>query len=383
MRQPARAMLGVLGVAAVGALLFDMLLLSQGLVISMRDLLDRTGFEIRVESTDQLPGLGPPLDDAAAIAAEIAVLGSVRSAITIRMEVGTLEQPGERRVSGSLIGVGGGPAHPWIVIQGRDLEGDRELVISRYTASRMNVEPGDSIVVRGSCQDGNDVPPPVTFVVAGVAEFPLDSEASATAATTAAGLADACSTDDMERADFIVVTSTGDVAAAAADISAILPDLRTMTNEQAVGRFQQGGFTYFSQISAVLSAVTVSFALLLITVLLTVSVNQRLGELAALRAIGFTRGRLVRDVLAESALLVSIGGALSLPLGSIMASWLDGILKDIPGLPVNLHFFVFEPQALWVHGALLTATALLAALYPMCIVARLPIAATLRNEVIT
>jgi len=38
-RQPARASLGVLGVAAVGALLFDMLLLSQGLVISMRGLL--------------------------------------------------------------------------------------------------------------------------------------------------------------------------------------------------------------------------------------------------------------------------------------------------------------------------------------------------------
>src|SRR5206468_3519690 len=47
-RQPARASLGVLGVAAVGALLFDMLLLSQGLVISMRGLLERTGFDLRV-----------------------------------------------------------------------------------------------------------------------------------------------------------------------------------------------------------------------------------------------------------------------------------------------------------------------------------------------
>ena len=36
-RQPARAALGVLGVAAVGALLFDMLMLSNGLVLSMRN----------------------------------------------------------------------------------------------------------------------------------------------------------------------------------------------------------------------------------------------------------------------------------------------------------------------------------------------------------
>ncbi len=36
-RQPARAALGILGVAAVGALLFDMLLLSRGLIVSMQD----------------------------------------------------------------------------------------------------------------------------------------------------------------------------------------------------------------------------------------------------------------------------------------------------------------------------------------------------------
>ena len=32
-RQPGRAALGILGIAAVGALLFDMLLLSRGLVV--------------------------------------------------------------------------------------------------------------------------------------------------------------------------------------------------------------------------------------------------------------------------------------------------------------------------------------------------------------
>ena len=55
----------------------------------------------------------------------------------------------------------------------------------------------------------------------------------------------------------------------------------------------------------------------------------------------------------------------------------------MPGIPLQLHFFVFEPRAVVVHIALLTATAILAALYPMRIVARLPIAATLRNEVIS
>ena len=37
LHQPARSALGVLGVAVVGALLFDMLLLSRGLVVSLAD----------------------------------------------------------------------------------------------------------------------------------------------------------------------------------------------------------------------------------------------------------------------------------------------------------------------------------------------------------
>jgi putative ABC transport system permease protein len=239
------------------------------------------------------------------------------------------------------------------------------------------------VVVRASCSRGANAPPPLTFLVTGIAAFPFESPATAGAATSADSLADACGARDDSRANVIVATSTGNAAAAAAEISARRPDLHAVTNDQAVDQLQQGGFTYFRQISAVLTTVTIAFAMLLITVLLTVSVNQRLGEVAALRALGFSRRRVVLDVLCESALIVSIGGALSLPLGLLLAGYLDQILKRMPGIPTDLHFFVFEPRALAVHAALLAATALLAALYPMRIVARLPIAGTLRNEVIS
>jgi putative ABC transport system permease protein len=157
---------------------------------------------------------------------------------------------------------------------------------------------------------------------------------------------------------------------------------RARANEDLLGVLQENGFSYFRQISTVLTTVTLAFALLLITVLLTVSVNQRLGEIAALRALGFSRRRVVADVLSESALIVGAGGALSLPLGLLLAQGLDRILTSMPGLPADLHFFVFEPRALLTHVALLVVTAVAAALYPMRIVARLPIAATLRDEVI-
>jgi len=117
-------------------------------------------------------------------------------------------------------------------------------------------------------------------------------------------------------------------------------------------------------------------------VLLTVSVNQRLAEIAALRALGFSRRRAAADVLVQGVMVVGVGGVLALPLGAALSVWLDRILKQMPGIPAAMHFFVFEPRALGVHAALLAATALLASAYPMWLVARLPIAATLRNEVV-
>jgi ABC-type lipoprotein release transport system permease subunit len=67
----------------------------------------------------------------------------------------------------------------------------------------------------------------------------------------------------------------------------------------------------------------------------------------------------------------------------VLAIGLDRILKNLPNIPTDLHFFVVEPRALVVHVSLLVVTACVAALYPMRIVARLPIAATLRAEVIS
>ena len=74
---------------------------------------------------------------------------------------------------------------------------------------------------------------------------------------------------------------------------------------------------------------------------------------------------------------------LALPLGLALASFLDRLLKEMPEVPARVHFFVFEPRALGLHLLLLALTAVAAALYPMRLVARLPIATTLRNETVS
>ncbi len=414
-RQPARAALGVLGVAAVGALLLDMLLLSDGLVTSMRDMLERTGFDIRVTATGDLPQGGNRIAHASQAMADFSTLPEVEHVMAIRFADGTVQlgagghvSPGSSSDAApdagaapetaendptqgvpradeafvSLQAVGGKGQQPWTVLSGRDATGPLEVVVSQATAEQLQLPIGTAVPLRARCQSGSGALPATTVHVVGIVEFPL-ALGEHVIGSSMATLDAVCGGNTADEAEALLVRATGDVDQAAAALRRARPDLRPLTNDQVLVRVQRTGFTYFQQISAVLTTVTLGFAMLLITVLLTVSVNQRLGEIAALRALGFTRGRVVADVLCESALIVGFGGLLSLPLGLALARLLDGILKAMPGIPGALHFFVFEPQALAWHAGLLTATAILAALYPMRLVATLPIAATLRSEVVS
>jgi putative ABC transport system permease protein len=379
-RQPARATLGVLGVAAVGALLFDMLMLSDGLIVSMRDLLDRTGFDIRITASGDIRRVGDRMHDTDATLAAIRRLPQVGPVLAIRFIEATADGA-DGPIAVTIQGVQG-DVRPWTLLSGRDPAGDREVVVSQALTRALAVEVGRELVVRARCESPNQVLPPARLRVVGVVEFPFELVGDPTVGAAMQTLDEACASRTDE-SDIILAGALAEVDVTAAAVKAAQPRLSVATNEQVLGRLQRNGFTYFRQISTVLTAVTLAFALLLITVLLTVSVNQRLGEIAALRALGFSRRRVVADVLCESLLIVGLGGLISLPLGAVLARGLDGILKTMPGIPGQMNFFVLEPATLGLHATLLAVTALAAALYPMQIVARLPIAATLRNEVLS
>jgi putative ABC transport system permease protein len=389
-RQPGRASLGILGIAAVGALLFDMLLLSRGLVVSFRDLLDDVGFDVRVLASDAVVIGGPRVPRAARVARDIGALPAVAEVMPLRMADAEVDRSGQRSLTVSLTGVDLGRRRPWTLVAGDDLEPDREgeaprLLVTEQLAEELGTGPGRELALRLVCGSDRAAPPLTTFRVVGLADFPFDSAEQFSAAASRSSVARACGNDPEDEADMLLVASREGHGADAA-VAAIRrqhPELHPATNEQIVARMRDTGFTYFQQISAVLSTITMVFGFLLITVLLTVSVNQRLGEIAALRALGFSRARVAADVLSQSVLLVGAGGALALPLGAALSVWLDAILKAMPGIPSSMHFFVFEGRALLVHGGLLALTSLLAALYPMWLVSTLPIAATLRNEVVS
>jgi ABC-type lipoprotein release transport system permease subunit len=402
-RQPGRTILGIAGIAATGALLLDMLMLSRGLVVSMEQLLSGVGFDIRVSATQATPLTGPPIKNMADTVASLAALPEIEDVVPLRLGEAQVDI-GKRSHDVTFMGADvrvrplrssgagrrslGGGGRPWTLLDGSDIDlggnADRpRLLVNRNLARRLQLTPGSSVTLRGACTANSSVPP-VTFHVNGVVEFPFDQARQLTAITSLKDFARTCGDAAHNVADILMVASRqGDIPTAAVEaIRRARPDLAAVTNEELVARFQQVEFSYFRQISFVLATITMFFGLLLITVLLSVSTNQRLGEIAALRALGFSQKRMVSDVLWRSALLVGAGGLVALPLGLALSIWLDGLLQTMPGIPTNLRFFVLEPRALIIYVALLTVTMAVAAVYPMWTVARLPISATLRAEVI-
>jgi putative ABC transport system permease protein len=382
-REPGRTALGVLGVTAIGALLFDMLLLSNGLLVSFRERLDRSGFDVRVMGSDSAVMTGPPIEGVSRLMASLRAQPAIAAVQRAAFASADVEgHSADRRVG--VAGVDLSAPLPLTIVHGRpprDADAPPGLVVNRTMARTFGLGIGAPVSLRGRCGGGTSPLPIATRVVA-VAEFPNDAADALTGAMSYRALTALCGAA-ADQADVLLVTSSaaaGGADAAAAAIRQAAPSLYVVTNAQLVDRFGRIEFSYFRQLSSVLTTVTLFFGLLLVAVLLTVSVNQQLGEIAALRALGLSRSRVAAGVFCESLLLVGIGGAVAVPIGAALSLWLDAILRSLPGIPADAHFFVFTPRAVFLHGALMSAGAVAAALYPMRLVASLPVAATLRRE---
>jgi len=389
-RYRVRAILAVAGVAIIGALLFDMLLLSRGLLESFADLLRSSGYDIRVLSRDGVPVARVPISDSNRLADDLRTLPELGDVVLVRVERAAVQSTGGAPRDVTLVGTTHAGGGPWTIVSGDNLPAapgppsSCPVLLSAPLAASLGAAPGSPVQIRVQAGNATSVLPPLACRVIGVANFAFTVRDEHAVATTMAALQEAMGDTQPPDADLVLAVSKPRTGAAAAvrAIERLRPDLRAYSNEDVIAQFNQNGFAYFRQISFVLSSLTMAFAMLLVATLLTVSVNQRLGEIAGLRALGIGRLRIASMLMWESVLLVGGGGLLALPLGAALAAVLDRILKQMPGLPERLHFFVFEWRAVATHFALFAATAAVAAAYPIWLTARLPIASTLRREVV-
>src|SRR5262249_55665763 len=90
-RYRVRAMLAVAGVGIIGALLFDMLLLSRGLLESFADLLRTSRYDVRVLSRVSVPMSRLPIADSQRLAADLRTLPEIDDVVLVRVERGAVQ----------------------------------------------------------------------------------------------------------------------------------------------------------------------------------------------------------------------------------------------------------------------------------------------------
>lgn len=389
-RNRVRTLLVLLGLAVTGALLLDMTMLAHGLETSLGAVLSRVGFAIRVLPKGALPFTADAgIPNADRLAAAIAAQPGVAAAVPV---VGTniFVTHRDRRVPAFVFAVPAGGTGAYGMLDGRDLPAGPApgraaampgVIVNSNMVRLDGVRIGDTVVL--SAGPSAPVAAPRAFRVTGVADFYVDLATQRSISIATADLR-ALQGRPSDAASLILVRLSDPSRAAALTgwIAAQDPRVDALSIAGFLARLATR-LTYFNQFSLILGALSVAVSFLLVTAIVTLSVSERLGEIAMLRAIGFTRRRIAGLIVLEGITL----GAASLPgtfvLGLVIARYLDAILKLAPGLPVDLHFFVLTPGAAARTVALLLGTGALAGAYPAAVASRTPIAATLHAEVLS
>jgi putative ABC transport system permease protein len=389
LRYPVRTGLVILGLSVAGALLLDMNMLSGGLEASLGTVMARLGFAVRVVPHGTLPfSSDAEIPDGDRLAAEIAARPGVTSAVPV---VGTnlYARHGERFPSFALAVPAGGTG-VYTLLDGRDLPEERgtdplpSVVINDNMARLDAVRLGDTLVL--STAQGPVLAPfsaPRAFRVVGIADFFFDLATQRSLALA---------TQDLRRLQGQAGGGASLILVRMADPSGAEALAQWITaRDPAVDAFSIPGFlrrageqlTYFRQFSLVLGTISVAVSFLLITAVVTLSLGERLGEIAMLRALGFRRTRVAAVILVEGVLFsaASVPGALL--LGLVMSHPLDAILRSAPSVPQGIHFFTLTGSALARTVGLLLGTGVMGTLYPAAVAAGRGIAATLHAEVLS
>ena len=148
------------------------------------------------------------------------------------------------------------------------------------------------------------------------------------------------------------------------------------TKTEPEGAFIQGWAKQIGNIVFIVALIltAVFFTILLVTGnTMAQAVRERTGELGVLKAIGFTNGRIVALVLAESCLLTVIGGVVGLGLASVVIPAMAGQLAGL------LPMFFLPAHDLVTGFGLAVALGLVTGIFPAFMAMRLRVADALRR----
>lgn len=383
-RHRLRTGLSIAGIAVSAAMLLDMVMLSGGIEKSFAELLLARGYQIRLTPKGTLP-----FDTEATLSDAGQVVSALRRDPAVGAAGAVLGTSLYGRKSDSLVTLFGYGIQPeaqalYQLEAGYDLAATDTLgvLLSRPAARLLGAGIGDSVTLVGRLD------PQVAkasvgrrLAVRGIVRWVYDYKGQPSIGSVLPVMQTLSHQRFRDPASIVMVRvrDDGAVGAVAARLSAQFPRLEVNSVASLVRAFKQR-LLYFRQLSYILGSMSLIVTVLLVATLLTITVNERLGEIATLRAIGISRPTVVRQVLLEGIILTIVGTAIGILLGLGTARYLDSILTSFPGLPAAFSFFVPRRETLTTAVVVLLITGSLAGFYPAWLAARAPIAATLRSE---
>ena len=383
-RHRTQTLLAVLGVAVSAAMLLDMVMLSSGMRASFRNLLLSRGFQLRLAPKGTLP-----FDTDATIAGESAIADTLRAMAGVNAVSPVLGGQlhvarGAATVTAAALGGDARAQGDYEMLEGRAPAGENELVANDDFLRAAGAHIGDTLTAAAGYDpqlralSGRRV-----LRVVGRAHFLYIAAGERTVALPLATLQAMQGAPARDRASFFMirVADGANVDSAMRAIERAVPHVSVISTETAMRQVDER-LSYFRQLAFILGAVSLGVGFLLVTTLMTVSVNERIGEIVVMRAIGVARRHVVSQIVLEGTGIMLVGAVAGLGLGIVTAHYLNSILASFPGLPAAIDFFLFEPRDAWTALGMLVVAGVLAGIYPSWRGASLPIAVTLREEAV-
>ncbi len=385
-RHPLRTMLAIAGLAIAAALLLDMVMLATGMRASFSSLLTSRGYQLRVTPKGTLP-----FDTEASVGGAAALVASLRAnpdveAVSPSLGTTIQAQFGDSVVSAFTIGIETSVQGEFTVLSGAaPVRGDvAQAIVNAAFLTRTGASVGDTI--DASTERNAQLRLAgrrARVAIVGEARFLYVPPALPAMATTLGDLQAFMGDAGRDRMS-LAMASVRDperVEAVRTWIEAEHPRVTAISTETAIVQVEER-LAYFRQLALILGALSLVIGVLLVTTLVSLSVNERLGELAVMRAIGVSQSSILQQVMLEGLMLGGAGIVLGLGFGLITARWLNTILRDFPGLPADLDFFVWSGEAAWKALALLLVAATLAGALPAWRASKVRVAQALREEAV-
>jgi putative ABC transport system permease protein len=387
-RHRSRTILAVLGVSVSAAMLLDMVMLATGMRESFRSLLLSQGYQLRLAPKGTLP-----FDTDATIPGASAIVRRLRDNADVvavspvlggQLHITRGAGDSIRVLSAIALGTEAAVQGDYELLDGRAPAAPNEIVVNDELLGAVVATVGDTIdAAAGYDPQLRTLTGQRRMVIVGRARFRYLAEGERAVALP---LATQQAIEGLSRADNVSVLMVKahegvDIETLRRWIEHTLPNVSVISTETAIEQVEQR-LSYFRQLAFILGSVSLLVGFLLVTTLVTVSVNERLGEIAVLRAIGMARSRVVLQIVLEGIGTMIAGGVAGLALGLVTARYLNSILASFPGLPQSIDFFLFKPADAWTALGLLALCGVLAGVYPAWRGASRPIARTLREDAI-